>query len=1149
MKQLLWIAILLTAAAELFAQRKPSDEFKNFNPHFEIFSLPGGALGNSVQGIVQDSTGFLWFASQGGLHRYDGQNFVTYRHDPNNPNSLANNYCEYVFLDSQGVLWVAHYTEGGLTSFDPSTETFTRYYHDPNDPESLSSNTNSIIAEDREGYIWIGGDGGLDRLDRKTGKFKRFHNDPNDPRSLSYNQVRGLYVDRQGALWVGTSIFFNPPDSVGGLNRYDPKTESFTRYRHDPNEVNSLIDNRVRSIFEDSKGNFWIGTGGDGLHLMDREKGTFTRLNYDPANPGKLTRPYIKGTSPSALSIESHVSSIFEDQEGRIWITAFPGGLNVYDPASGITRHFEAGKKEGDLTVNHIWHTFQSSDGVTWITTGGNGKTVYKVKKQDERFPFYDWQNAGLHLGGQVTSIVKDNDDNTWIGFNLAPPQLIRYDRKTGKAFPVLSDDAPDGILVRNILCLSLDREGALWIGTGNGLLRRDPQTGKFRRYLAEANTTWNRPVIQDRNGLIWIPEDGNGLYRLDPKSGAFINYRHDPARPGSIGSDFVNSVFEDTQGHIWVGGGGLNDISNPLFLDSLNADGKTFTHFIKKVEAGSASYLTADGQGNIWFADQVASLQKLNPAEGTRQKISSSIINLTGIGGSLGIPMAMGKDGKIWLYDGNNLLEFDPKTEQFHAYVESHGVHSVGTSNSRFHVASDGEMLIAGEQGFLAFYPEKIVAVKNNRPPDLRITAFRLLGERVLPGENSLLKKPVWQTSGLRLSHNQNVFAFSVACFDFHDPAAIQIEFMLEGYDRLGWRKDLREGETPTYVNVPPGDYTFRVRGADSQGTWNMEGVSLQITILPPWWKTWWAYTIYVLLLIVGIFSVDRFQRKRIAEKEQAKSREKELIQAKEIEKAYTDLKATQSQLIQSEKMASLGELTAGIAHEIQNPLNFVNNFSEVNTELAGELLEAAAKGDLSEVQSLAKSIKDNEDKISSHGRRADGIVKSMLQHSRASSGQKELTDINALCDEYLRLAYHGFRAKDKSFNSRFKTDLDPSLPKAAVVPQDIGRVILNLINNAFHAVGEKAKTQEAGYEPEVTVSTTKTENRIQIKVKDNGPGIPDNIKEKIFQPFFTTKPAGQGTGLGLSLSYDIIKGHGGQVNVSSSDGTGTEFLVTLPL
>jgi two-component system, NtrC family, sensor kinase len=285
-------------------------------------------------------------------------------------------------------------------------------------------------------------------------------------------------------------------------------------------------------------------------------------------------------------------------------------------------------------------------------------------------------------------------------------------------------------------------------------------------------------------------------------------------------------------------------------------------------------------------------------------------------------------------------------------------------------------------------------------------------------------------------------------------------------------------------------------------------------------------------------------------------------------LTQSLNNLKATQSQLIQSEKMASLGELTAGIAHEIQNPLNFVNNFSEINTELIDELKKELAVGNrhsdsYRKAEEIANDIKENEAKINHHGKRADAIVKGMLQHSRSSSGQRELTDINALCDEYLRLSYHGLRAKDKSFNAKFKTDFDSSLPKMNVVPQDIGRVVLNLINNAFYAVTEKMKRETADvkgdsshvspltshYEPTVIVSSRKVHDKIEISVKDNGNGIPDSIKEKIFQPFFTTKPTGQGTGLGLSLSYDIVKAHGGELMVETKEGEGSEFIILLPL
>ncbi|MCB9054477.1 MAG: tetratricopeptide repeat protein [Chitinophagales bacterium] len=274
---------------------------------------------------------------------------------------------------------------------------------------------------------------------------------------------------------------------------------------------------------------------------------------------------------------------------------------------------------------------------------------------------------------------------------------------------------------------------------------------------------------------------------------------------------------------------------------------------------------------------------------------------------------------------------------------------------------------------------------------------------------------------------------------------------------------------------------------------------------------------------------------------------------QKTKIEETLTQLKATQSQLIQSEKMASLGELTAGIAHEIQNPLNFVNNFSDLSNELIQEMKQELQKGNTGEAIAIADDLGQNLEKILHHGKRADGIIKGMLQHSRSGSGQREPTDINVLCDEYLKLAYHGFRAKDKSFNAKFETAFGENVPKLNLVPQEIGRVVLNLINNAFYAVNERQKaerlTQNAeGYEPTVIVSTKKEDGKVIISVKDNGNGIPASVKEKVFQPFFTTKPTGEGTGLGLSLSYDIVKAHGGELKVETKEGGGTVFFILLP-
>jgi signal transduction histidine kinase len=266
-------------------------------------------------------------------------------------------------------------------------------------------------------------------------------------------------------------------------------------------------------------------------------------------------------------------------------------------------------------------------------------------------------------------------------------------------------------------------------------------------------------------------------------------------------------------------------------------------------------------------------------------------------------------------------------------------------------------------------------------------------------------------------------------------------------------------------------------------------------------------------------------------------------------VEYALNELKATQAQLIQSEKMASLGELTAGIAHEIQNPLNFVNNFSELNKELIAEMKDAITAENYREVQIIAKNIEANEEKINNHGRRADAIVKSMLEHSHTGAGTKEPTDINSLAEEYLRLSYQGIRAKDRTLNAILKTEFDENLGNISIISQDIKRVLLNLYNNAFYSVNEKRKTMHGGYEPCVSVTTRRMDNMIEIRVKDNGTGIPAKIMDKIFQPFFTTKPTGQGTGLGLSLSYDIIKSHGAELKVESKEGEGAEFIIQLPV
>jgi len=400
----------------------------------------------------------------------------------------------------------------------------------------------------------------------------------------------------------------------------------------------------------------------------------------------------------------------------------------------------------------------------------------------------------------------------------------------------------------------------------------------------------------------------------------------------------------------------------------------------------------------------------------------------------------------------------------------------------------------------------------------------------------------------GLTLDYTQNYLSFNYNGAQFNSPDKVVYRYILEGIDKT-WSPITNKITSENYRDLSPGDYTFKVASKGFNGVWG-KPAKLSFIILPPWWQTWWAYTIFVVLFLgLGLLILD--YRSRWLKNENRILEERVTERTSELKKTIDELENTQSQLIQSEKMASLGELTAGIAHEIQNPMNFINNFSEVTIELVDEMCEELDKGEVDEAKDISKDIAQNLEKITHHGKRASSIVKGMLEHSRNSSGKKEFIDLNVLSDEYLRLAYHGLRAKDKSFNADFKTDFDETLPKVEIIPQDVGRVVLNIINNAFFAVTSIPEEERGDdYKPLVTVTTKNMKDQAMISIKDNGPGIPKEIKDKIFQPFFTTKPTGKGTGLGLSLAYDIVTtGHGGAIELNTEPGKGTEFVIYIPI
>jgi len=1104
------VIILLVRVGSSYAQPP--------NLKFILVQGPEGKPLGHVRNIAQDPNGYIWLAAQNAkcVYRYDGINFKVFKHEDNNPNSLGGTTVNSVYADDTGLIWIGG---AGLDQYNPANGIFKHYHHVPNDPNSLGSDAVSEhpVLKDRKGRLWIGTyNAGLDRLDIQTGKFTHYRHDPANPKSLSCDFVWDIYEDRQGTIWIATGMPWGGDPNDGGLNRLEDDG-TFTRYRHDPNDPHSLVDNKVAAMYEDSRGVFWVGTGGDGLHTMDRKTGKFERYPFDPRNPKKLSRPPLKPNEGN-----DKINFITEDCMGAIWIGTEYSGMNRYDTATKKITHYE---KSNGFPNAGSWNAFTSHEGAFWITTEQD--SVYRVD------PFYK-PIPKIQTNGMVTTFLEDND-NLWVG--VFGDGLVQFDagKKIQRHFkhdPLDAASLPDDI----VISLFQNNKDSIWVGTSLGVRILNKVTRKFSLFhkgevIKDLPNTGVTQIDQDRNGMLWFSRYGGGLFIYNPKNQSYKHFLTNAEDSASISSNVIFRFLEDRSGVMWAAGmygsGGA--------VNRYNAETGKFKHYLK----GTTIYcLYEDSKTNLWAGTEKG-LYQYNPKEDrfTNFFDPQSEINSFGID-----DIIEDNEKNLWIKSSSAIIKIDPNTKENFIYSSRFGISPEGMHLLPFHKTASGQLWVGCDNGYYQFFPREL-SVKTNFK--IIITDISINSISLLPGDGAM-EEPVEQVPHLDLKYDQNSVAFKFVGIDFREPERIRYFFMLEGYDRE-WREvKEKEEKKSSYLNLPEGKYVYRVEAFNRDGTKSEQVVRLNI--YPPWWKTWWAYSAYGLLFSMLAFVGYRLQTERIIQREREKTHQKELAQAREIEKAYTELKATQAQLIQSEKMASLGELTAGIAHEIQNPLNFVNNFSEVNSELVDELEQELKAGKIEEATLLAKDIKENSHKINHHGKRAGDIVRGMLQHSRTSSGQKEMTDINALADEYLRLAYHGLRAKDKSFHAKFETDFDSSSTMANIMSQDVGRVILNLINNAFYAVTEKAKQNISGYEPTVIVSTKNINGKIEIKVKDNGNGIPQKIMDKIFQPFFTTKPSGQGTGLGLSLSYDIVKAHGGEIKVNTKEGQGTEFVIKLP-
>jgi signal transduction histidine kinase len=1084
---------------------------------------------NSEQGLpseivnvmIKDSKGFLWIGDMNGeLTRYDGKNFKHYNYENRKHESFTLNEIITFREDSLGNIWIG--SKFGLSRYNMMTDSFTNFVT-AIDSASTIQKVIPIWATADEMYC-IESDSWITAYNIHT---------------LTYRRL--LKISKEANVNFGFALQYSIFDvSTNSVWMLPAGTSGLIQLNLTTGEI-KLHMRKDKSAFERKNG----VSGAEGMRY-DKKRNCIWINSHDGLVQFSLRDHQFRLVSAmktfTDLQNYNRYVGIDIDNYGRIWLATAPKGILIYEPDTDGVQQLFTDKESIEKTGTANLHIYCDRDGIVWTSYwmdyGINRLLPYlpPVKRYRADLRFSDSLSHGT-----IYKTVPAFDGEIWVG---TMDGLNILNTHTGK-FRVLRQKDLPGLKGEAIIPLHVDTINHIaWLYAGP---KDYLKISEMVIYEMNIQTRQCKPIVfrndakqfthlgidpgsvkPYQNGIL-VCTDLYGIFKIEPgkhfsdilvsaKSengfnvfaiegdsliflrswAALPNYsfRYQEGRWVKIGHlldslEWQSMLFNDIDRSHWV--------SFKYSLVHYDKDFKVLGEYSKANGYASVIYrMLNDKEGNIWFINQVGQVGQVNASTGNISILSEA--------------------------DGYYKKDID------------WSVPFSKDASGRLYVGTGYGKTFTG--GLDVIIPERYSSA---------ITSHCYLDSLIINHQPFPLAAAVNSLEELPLNYNQNSIKIVAGIIDYFSHGKSLLRYKLEVDNKISeWQ--YASNDTISFDDLLPGSYKLVVQSSNAGKEFNSPEKILRIIIHPPFWKTWW-FRIAVFLAVVSlIYGIVQY-RSRSLRQYNVILEEKVTIRNSELKKSLEELKETQTQLIHSEKMASLGELTAGIAHEIQNPLNFVNNFSDVNAELIIELKEEAEKGNIEEVQAIADDIADNEKKINHHGKRADEIVKNMLQHSRTGKGQKELTDINALVDEYLRLSYYGQRSKDNAFNATIEANFDESIGKVNIIPQDIGRVLLNLNNNAFYAVNEKMKTASIPYEPRVTVSTKRAIGKLEISVRDNGNGIPLKILGKVFQPFFTTKPTGQGTGLGLSISYDIVKAHGGELKVMSKEGEGSEFIILLPI
>lgn len=1052
--------------------------------NFGHLTSDDGLSQNFISCIIQDQKGFMWFGTKDGLNRYDGHNFVVYQHDPFDTTTITDNFITSLFEDSRGYIWVGT-LNGGLNIFERETETF---HHIRYGSRISNNNTDEVrsVLEDSKGNIWIGTRGeGVFKLSFKRKNsfeitYQQFVSQSEKSGSLSSNIISNLFIDSKGILWIST---------LTGLDKFNSEKESFTNYQiqtKNPKAPTSYFDKTIYSINESGDGNFWLGTL-SGLVKFDRQNGSYKLYphHYDVFRYGW-----------------GSIMQIVEDNTGKLWL-ATPGELMRFNPVSNTYDYFKNDfLNKNSISYNSISSLFIDRTGILWVGTAGMGINIYDPKAN--RFSTLSIKNnpSSRITGFSVRTVMQENNDIFWISTDV----LYRWNRKTGEIKSYETDsNRPDDFGNTGPWSIIKSYDGKTWMATTEGLFRYDSLTKKARQYKFNKVDSTGLPqkevfaVFEDNQKNIWAATENYFCKLVDIDKGIFQSYRYQASLPYNQRVRPV--IYQDSKGKYWLGtrkGLLLFDLQTKTFLTYNNDPAKP--NSLNNDNINSICPDPSNPDKILWLGTSGGGLNKFSTDDGTVKHFTEK----DGLPNNVVYGILPDRKGNLWLSTNKGLSKFNPRDNSFRNYDVNDGLQSNEFNTGAYYVSKNGEMFFGGIKGLNYFHPDEIK--DNPYIPQIVLTNLKL-GDHYLSVKNDkeILQKSISETNKIELSYNEDVVTFEFAALDYSAPAKNKYAYKLENFNK-DWIYS-GSNRSATYTHLPPGEYIFRVKGSNNDGVWNEAGIALTLIIKPPWWSTWWAYILYSIIILSGLYLFRRYELNRVKLKNQLKLEKVETVTLRNLD----NLKS---------------HFFANISHEFRTPLTLI--LGQIESVMSSDI-STKEKGKLQVANRNARKLLT--------------LINQLLDLSKLEAGSMKLKAEKQNIVLFLKNIFYSFELLAESKKIKLKLESQSENIPLCFDPDKMEKIICNLISNALKF------TLENG---EIKLSINNISSGVEISIKDTGIGIPADRLPHIFDRFYQVDNSitreYEGTGIGLALAKELVKLHTGEINVNSREGEGTEFTIYLP-